>query len=350
MPFGSDKAIRQLVEIYQRGQQRLFQTIIDKETRGSESAFERAMLKDIDKILKELDEQSVEWAKQVIPKQYNISRTEAKDFFARIGESVDEEAFARVNQSAIKALQTNFLENIEDGLVYVRRNIRSTWRNAAAQITAEQMTTGEALQSAKMRMVRQLSQQGLSSFKDKAGKEWSLESYAEMSIRSISTEATNLGMENQIKQLGRDLVQISEHAGACEICVPLEGRVYSISGESDEFPSLDNAFDGQYHTIHPNCRHRLIPYVEDLDDNPQATKEKSNRPFDEEISEQKLRMYKQEQEYNRHKRREKQLKRQIEAEEDGDEIERLEGLLSNARSRRREIGKQRQADKFIIEE
>jgi len=72
---------------------------------------------------------------------------------------------------------------------------------------------------------------------------------------------------------------MSSHNSSCKICAPLEGRVYSISGNNKEFPPLNKAYSGTHMNIHPNCRHVLVPYIESLADDPQKDKEFSNKPF-----------------------------------------------------------------------
>ncbi len=63
-------------------------------------------------------------------------------------------------------------------------------------------------------------------------------------------------------------------------CAVYEGRVYSISGKSKEYPPLDAAFRGGYSTIHPNCSHSVTSYVVEKDFDAEKTREYSNRPFE----------------------------------------------------------------------
>jgi len=71
---------------------------------------------------------------------------------------------------------------------------------------------------------------------------------------------------------------MSSHPGSCPICQQFEGRVYSISGKDKRFPKLDVAFSSGYANIHPNCRHTLEPYIEELN-NVNEDMINSNRPF-----------------------------------------------------------------------
>lgn len=70
----------------------------------------------------------------------------------------------------------------------------------------------------------------------------------------------------------QDLYEISSHGTTCAICAPLEGRVYSKSGNDPDFPPLASAFGkvdsngpdsltNSYLNIHPNCLHVLTPWT-----------------------------------------------------------------------------------------
>jgi hypothetical protein len=66
-------------------------------------------------------------------------------------------------------------------------------------------------------------------------------------LREAATEATI----NSAKEYDHDLVEVPYKMNSCpEICVPLEGKVYSISGETPGYPVLEKRTP-----FHPHCRH-----------------------------------------------------------------------------------------------
>ena len=107
-----------------------------------------------------------------------------------------------------------------------------------------------------------------------------ISSYAETVARSTSREAQNRGLLDTVTTSNRDLVKMSSHATTCPVCAPLQGRVYSISGTSTEYPPLEFAYGGAYANVHPSCRHVLMPYVPELDEDREKIKQFSNRGFD----------------------------------------------------------------------
>ncbi|NIT58768.1 MAG: minor capsid protein, partial [Aliifodinibius sp.] len=55
-----------------------------------------------------------------------------------------------------------------------------------------------------------------------------------------------------------DLVRMSTHFPTSDLCVDWQGGVYSQSGQSDNYPSLQTAIEGG--AFHVNCKHSLGGY------------------------------------------------------------------------------------------
>lgn len=136
-----------------------------------------------------------------------------------------------------------------------------------------------------------LRKQGLFAFVDKGGKRWTLENYCAMATRTVSQQSTNLGQI--FAQEDHDLYYIVPHTGSCSLCAKYEGRVYSRSGKNKKYPPLSSAFrkidpngsddlDNTYWSIHPNCRHKIVRYVEKAHSQRQqkVIQQQSVRPFE----------------------------------------------------------------------
>jgi hypothetical protein len=78
--------------------------------------------------------------------------------------------------------------------------------------------------------------------------------YAEMVTRSKFHEAQAQGALLTAQNYGTSLVQVSSHNTTTKICIPYEGKVYSIGGKDSRFPVLENISP-----FHPNCLHLLFP-------------------------------------------------------------------------------------------
>ena len=116
-----------------------------------------------------------------------------------------------------------------------------------------------------------LEQEKITCFVDKLGRTWSLDAYTNMAIRTGSRQSRNAGM---LTKSEHDLYYVVPIGSTCPICATLEGRVYSKSGTNPNYPPLTelygkidpmgaNDLSNSYLTIHPNCRHTLVEWVEE---------------------------------------------------------------------------------------
>lgn len=78
--------------------------------------------------------------------------------------------------------------------------------------------------------------------------------YAELVTRTKFHETQSNGTIFTALNYGTDLVRVSSHNTTTEICQQYEGKVFSISGASKQFPYL---FEEP--PFHPNCLHLLFP-------------------------------------------------------------------------------------------
>ena len=105
------------------------------------------------------------------------------------------------------------------------------------------------------------SQQGLQAFTDSAGRQWTTEAYAQTVIRSNMTQAATATQFTRMEELGEDLVEISSHLGARPKCEPYQGKIYSLSGTSKNYPPLSSTSYGEPDGLFGiNCRHSMYVY------------------------------------------------------------------------------------------
>jgi len=115
-------------------------------------------------------------------------------------------------------------------------------------------------------MMRDFADKGVAGIIYSNGRRQSLEAYSELSARSIVMQASNQAGWNRMQEAGQDLTQISQHFPTSDLCEPWQGRVYSISGSSNRFPSLDTAISGGL--FHVNCKHSSSGYTEGVSELP----------------------------------------------------------------------------------
>lgn len=281
-------AIETLITYFQTVQGKIIQQIIN----GATVSRNGALLLSVNKQLASLQNKTVEWVENEIPQAYkdgmNAVNSEYSKQYAAAGKKVPFDypsQFTTLNKKAISILIENTQAEFDGAIAFVGRKVKDDIRKAGIQAIADKVTLGTTVQKTRKILAQQYAEQGLSAIKYKRnGKDcfMRLETYAETVARSTTREATNTATVTQVQEIGNDLVKMTNHSSPCPICAPLEGRIYSISGKSKDYPPLDRAYSGEYANIHPNCGHRLLPYIPELQDKDTLQKDKdfSNRSFD----------------------------------------------------------------------
>lgn len=164
------------------------------------------------------------------------------------------------HREAVNALASeNFLDFATglDGIV--KAGTRQLSEGLRRQIQAQQVAgriTGVDVRRIGTEIADTIGQQGFSALIYRNGAKWTLPNYSKMLARTQSIKAFNEGTIARVRDWGIDLVQVSRHPHACDICTPFETKIYSVSGNSDLYPPLNLR-----PPFHPNCGHSLLPYV-----------------------------------------------------------------------------------------
>lgn len=159
-------------------------------------------------------------------------------------------SFSRVEKTAIDTLTDNLVNRLDDAVNTVGRRVEDIYRREGLRLAALQLSKERPLDDATETLVDRLRKQGITSFIDKGGREWKLDSYAEMVIRTVSSEAIFTGSQTAIIGRNFDLVQVNKVRDPCDKCAQYDGNTYSLSGRATNYPKLKIVFP-----IHPRCRH-----------------------------------------------------------------------------------------------
>jgi len=125
-------------------------------------------------------------------------------------------------------------------------------RQVRAQMIAGQLT-GQSIDEISKEIRELLGDQGFSILIDRGGRQWQLKRYTDMLARTHIIKSGNEGTLNRAVQFNTDIVQVSVHGATDDLCLRFEGKIFSISGNSKNFPRLETI-----PPFHPNCRHSLL--------------------------------------------------------------------------------------------
>lgn len=274
--------IEELIRLFTTAQAELIRILQTVEPRGSVYQYRKELLTQVNKELALLNGKATPLMESLIRQAYvqgivTVNRKLGKKMNSK-EEVIILKELNKTHRKTINVFIRNKLNELNDAQFFIGRQIKDNIQKSVEDAVGLKLTTNETLKECKKNILKNFAENGISAIKTKDGKMIRLDAYAEMAARSTTREVTNTAIIKQVQELGRDLVKISSHPGACPVCQTYEGRVYSISGKDKRFPRLDIVFSSGYANIHPNCRHTLEPYVEELN-NVNEDMINSNRPF-----------------------------------------------------------------------
>ena len=168
------------------------------------------------------------------------------------------------HHTAFGVLEANAIQNIRGAFDPVLRSSRDMYRASAVEALTPAFRNGDTATRRELsqRVLNQMSKRGITGVVYADGSRRELTSYAEMVGRSAVQRTSQQASINRLQERGYDLVRVNAYAGASDLCEPWQGRVYSLSGSSDQYPAFDSAqFDGSTGIYHPNCGHSHAAYI-----------------------------------------------------------------------------------------
>lgn len=264
--------ISDLIDIYESSLGNIYATINDATTAGKIVKFR--VMNRINSELESLGVDVNQWVKDNIPQYYQDGRNIAIQDLEKMGvdTSVTAANAATVNREAIKALTDEVSLAFGDTFTSVSRAAGRLLNDTLKKQLNFIMADGK-LQGADRKMIAadvksQLADNGLSVLVDKSGRKWSLDTYSDMLVRTKAVEARNYGLSNQMLSMGYDLVQVSNSGSSHPACAEWEGQILSLTGQTDGYPTVDEATDSGL--FHPNCEHAINVITPELADKTDA--------------------------------------------------------------------------------
>jgi hypothetical protein len=171
--------------------------------------------------------------------------------------------FNRANTRAVDALVNETVTTLRSTHGQILRSTLDSYRGIISEVAAPGVVTGtQTRRQATQAALDRFAVRGITGFVDGAGRNWQIESYAEMATRTASGRAQIAGTLDRFVADGRDLVIVSDHTQECKLCRPWEGKVLSITGRTPDYPTVREAQSAGLQ--HPNCRHSLGAFIPGL--------------------------------------------------------------------------------------
>lgn len=293
-----------LIGIYREAQARLAEIITGNYGAGTRTYY-NSVLKQLERLMKQLEAETGQYISTEIPRQYKKALDDTYAYFKRNNLQMKRpDMFSHIHSDAVSELANEMRYHINQGISIAGRRVMryldtardNALRQTGLRSAALKAAAGQTVADMQKDLMQRLANDGFLTVQYGTGKrayQVGLDSYAAMVARSTTREAGNLARENQLAENGYDLMMMTEHYPTCEACAVLQGRVYSISGRDKRFPPLSRAFPSGYRNVHPNCRHVMTYWIEEMQspEEIRAALARSNAPFTDNRSDEEIALY-----------------------------------------------------------
>ena len=194
-------------------------------------------------------------------------------------------SFFKTNDRKVKALIKSVNNDLNKANTGALRMINDEYRQiihksaffVANGVKTEQQATGMAIKEINQKKLTMEACDdvsdtflagGLNCIEYSNGRRVNIASYAAMAVRTASLRAHLMGEGDFRKSIGRSLVKVTSHGGACKICTKWQGKVlvddvYSGGEPDGKHQLLSEAMKEGF--LHPNCRHGITTYYPELE-------------------------------------------------------------------------------------
>ena len=199
--------------------------------------------------------------KGIVPKGKNFTPFNLQRTLEALAVQADN-AFNLVNTNMRYAVMNNYFTGINVAMAELNR----------ASIAA---VSGQSARRASLAAVRRCLDNGITGFRDSAGRNWTPEAYINMVTRSTLHNTQVQGRFSAMADMDEHVFQVSSHAGARPGCAPYQGKFYSTNNTSGIVHDLDGMpypFEPLQNTSYGdpaglfgiNCGHFPIPFYDGL--------------------------------------------------------------------------------------
>ena len=167
--------------------------------------------------------------------------------------------------TAVLALTQEAVTGAATTHVGMLRQTMDAFRDVQAVVAARVATGTTTLPQAIDLSLRTFADRGIRGFVDRAGRQWGLAEYAEMTTRTAVGRAHTNATLDGYTAAGERLVIVSDSPEECPMCRPWEGRVLAIDSRglgAGVTATVSEATSAGL--FHPNCTHTLGLFVPGL--------------------------------------------------------------------------------------
>lgn len=180
----------------------------------------------------------------------------------------------------VEAIALDMLTGLSGIPAVILRQIPDAYQKIMAGPVSAVTTGSFTRVQATDQALRDWARNGVPGFIDRGGRNWSMDAYTEMAVRTGCMNAMREGHAFTMRQMGQDLIQVTGHGYTCPICGKYQGKVLSLGSTPPgkhliEHATQDGVFvevevfatvaqateEGLYH---PQCGHSNVGFFPGL--------------------------------------------------------------------------------------
>jgi uncharacterized protein (DUF2141 family) len=269
----------QVIALYVAADERLRILIQSLEDGSISRRRKEELLRQVEKIIADLTGKSGERMAGIIGDQYRAGAAAAVEHIVKVGvaaDQINQTLKPLIHQRAAQAIMDEAFYSILEASEHMTKDAKRRIEQAVRTANERSLVEGVSRRQATKQAVADLNDRGITGMIAKNGALIPADKYIAGVVHFHLRKAHVTGSKNMGVQNGYDLMYVNFVGITCEFCATMQGRVYSISGDDQRFPKLDE--EPPYHS---HCVHSMTPWIEEYATSEAVEKmiADSNRPF-----------------------------------------------------------------------
>ena len=266
-----------LALLYRRAQSLILEGVRRALTaRPSQQAMQmHALLSQVTRRYKEVLKAADAWARRDLQKAFRAGAHDAEFGLTRQGTAALRTTFTQVPVRALDAITQDTMRDILAATSRTEQRVKDVVRRVVHVDSQVAVASGLNGNDIAKHIAQNLRDENVFGITTSNGRFIPVDEYARIVGRTKLAHAHTTGTEQMLLANDVDLVRVTVHTHRPDVCSPLEGKVYSLTGRTPGYPQLPK------HTpFHPNCRHRETPYITTFrsDEEIERIRQESNTP------------------------------------------------------------------------
>lgn len=276
-----------LIQLFEQASLSLLQMI-----RSSVGLTQRRYLRVLQEVLTitaSMQEGATSLLLKIIEKSYKEGSDETINELTIKGfENIQATFSTAIDRRAVQQIVDDAFYTILEATDFMAEDVKQRLESIVQAANSASLIEGQSRREVTRRAIAEASERGITGIIAKNGARIPVEKYLTGTIQYYQRKAHVDGAINRMVQNNLDLIYVNSVGITCSVCAQYQGRVYSLSGRDERFPTLL-----EKPPYHAHCVHSAYPWIERYEDQEEIERMlvESNRPFEDNRAERNIKRY-----------------------------------------------------------